>query len=224
MATQNRSIIAAEGWPLLIGASLLTALIYRFIAPVWAVPPLLLTIALYFLFRDPDRSVPPLPTAVLAPVDGKVIEIVEWRDPRLKTDWWRIVIKPNHWGAYTIRAPIEGTVLDVGQQLRMSDVPDEVSQQFRGLWLRSEEMDDVVLTFPHRRFTPGPRAFLRYGERVGQGHRFAYLRLAPRAEVFVAKSTRVRVAVGDTVLAGIDVLGELAQPVLPESTRDAESG
>ena len=35
-----------------------------------------------------------------------------------------------------------------------------------------------------------PKAFVRYGERVGQGQRFAYLRLAPRAEVYLPATAR----------------------------------
>jgi phosphatidylserine decarboxylase len=65
------------------------------------------------------------------------------------------------------------------------------------------------LLFPGRHGRFGPKAFVRYGERVGQGQRFAYLRLAPRAAVFLPESANLRVGVGDRVLAGSDILAEL---------------
>ena len=79
-----------------------------------------------------------------------------------------------------------------------------------GLCIRSEEEDDVVLLFPTRIRFLQPKAFVRYGERVGQGQRFAYLRLARRAVVYVPATARIAVKPGDTVLAGADLLAELA--------------
>jgi len=77
------------------------------------------------------------------------------------------------------------------------------------MWLRSEEAHDVVLMFPRRYRLFGPKAFVRYGERVGQGQRFAYLRLAPRAEVYLPIASSARVASGDTVRAGETILADL---------------
>ena len=79
----------------------------------------------------------------------------------------------------------------------------------RGLWVRSEEQDDVVLLFPSRGFGFAPRAFVRYGERVGQGQRFAYLRLATRAEVYLPPTASISMREGDRVQAGTAVLAEL---------------
>ena len=174
--------------------------------PLWASPVAALCVLLFLLFRDPGRSVPPLPLAVVAPIDGRITEIAKAAGDLLPGEWTRITIRTNHFGAYTVRSPIEGAIHDVREEARHARMPGKAS----GLWVRSEEQDDVVLLFPSSGRGLMPRAFVRYGERVGQGQRFAYLRLAPRAEVYVPATATVRVAEGDRVRAGADVLAELA--------------
>ena len=81
-----------------------------------------------------------------------------------------------------------------------------------GLWVRTDEQDDVILQFTGHRFGLAPRAFLRFGERVGQGQRCAYLRLTRMAEVQLPLAARIQVAQGQRVSAGSDVLAKLPPP------------
>ena len=199
-------MICREGWPWLIAAMIAAGVIYRIWGPVWSIPALLLVAWLFFLFRDPGRDVPANPLAVVAPVDGQVVEVVRYRDGVLPGKWTRITLRANHLGAYTVRSPIEGAILDVREQA--GDV--DPARLTCGLWVRSEEQDDVVLLFPGRHPRFAPKAFVRYGERVGQGQRFAYLRLASKAEVYLPATAEIRVNTGDRVLAGSSILAELA--------------
>lgn len=205
MVAHRTSIIAGEGWPYLIALGVAGALVYRYVGPLWAIPIVLTTLLLFFLFRDPGRDVPPEPLAVIAPVDGTVIEVRPCHDGLVPGEWLRVAIKTNHMGAYTVRGPIEGSVQSIGC---MIERPDDAGL-LNGMWLRSEEAHDVVLMFPRRYRLFGPKAFVRYGERVGQGQRFAYLRLAPRAEVYLPIASSARVASGDTVRAGETILADL---------------
>ena len=198
-------MVAREGWPWLVVAVLAAIVVYSQWGLAWSVPALMVIVWLYLLFRDPVREVPPLPRAIVAPVDGKITEIRPSSNEILPGNWTRISIRTNSLGAYTVRSPIEGTIYDIREQSRTS----LTGRKTGGLWVRSEEQDDVVLLFPGRHGRFGPKAFVRYGERVGHGQRFAYLRLAPRAVVFLPASADVRVGVGDRVLAGSEILAEL---------------
>jgi len=199
-------MIAGEGWPWLIVTAIVGLLVARYVGLLWAVPVAGFCLLLFLLFRDPGRSIPPLPLAVVAPIDGRVIAVGQETDEALPGPWARITIRTNHFGAYTVRSPIEGAILDV----REAAGPNHSLQATTGLWVRSEEQDDVVLLFPNSGRGLAPKAFVRYGERVGQGQRFAYLRLAPRAEVFLPATARVRVRTGERVRAGSTVLADLA--------------
>lgn len=198
----SRAIIAREGWPWLLGAFVLAIALWRLDVPLGAGMAAAAAVLLYLLFRDPARTIPALPLGVLAPVDGRILDIAEVQAEVLRGRWLRVRIRTSRRGAYTVRAPIEGTILEVGERA----LPGSDAQ---GLWLRSEEDDNVVLLFPGR--MPGftPKAFVRYGERVGQGQRFAYLRLAPLAELYLPPGTRLQVRAGERVLAGSAVIGEL---------------
>lgn len=201
MLGRRTTLVAREGWPWLAAAAVLSVATWRLGGAWWTLVPAAGGAWLFGLFRDPRRDVPPLPLAVLAPVDGRVVDLVESPGEVVAGTWWRITLRTTHLGAYTVRAPIEGAVLDVREHALPGAGP--------GLWLRSEEHDDVVLLFPRRRLGLRPRAFVRYGERIGQGQRFAYLRLAPVAVVYVPGTARTRISVGDRVRAGTTVLAEL---------------
>ena len=197
----SRSGLAAEGWlpvalGLLLGAGCWWLGWWQAGAAL-----ALLTLWLVFLFRDPGRVVPPLPAAVYAPVDGRILSSEEatGADGR---QWRHLRIRVSHLGAYTVRAPIEGTI----GRVEAGVLPGEPGP---GLSLRAEEGDEVVLCFRRRGWLLSPRAFVRFGERLGQGHRFAYLRLAPVAEVYLPAAARLVAAAGDRVRAGETVLGEL---------------
>jgi len=189
---------------MLIFVSLAAVVLYRYVGPLWAIPMVLIDIVLYFLYRDPWRDVPSEPLGAVAPVDGAVIAIDNDTSDTLAGDWIRITIRVSRMGSYTVRSPIEGSIRDVAEHAAAS-----VDPRPRGMWLRSEEQHDVVLMFPGRYPGLGPKSFVRYGERVGQGERFAYLRLAPRADIILPGAASLRIAKGDRVLAGETIIADL---------------
>jgi len=206
VVAHQRSILAREGWLWLIGLAICGILVGWYVDWLWASPVAVLCFLAFLLFHDPVRNIPPLPLAVVAPVDGQITQITRHTSNTLSGEWQRISIKTNLLGAYTVRSPIEGTIHDVRDELKnttQTDVP-------RGLWVRNEEQDDVVLLFPRYRLGLAPKTFVRYGERVGQGQRFAYLRLAACAEVYLPLTAGICVQEGDRVQAGTSVLAELA--------------
>ena len=204
--TSNHPIVAQEGWPLLAVLVLALAVSLAAGLSTWLTVGLAVVFAAaLLLFRDPVRSVPSSPNGVIAPVDGRVLQVELARDAVLPGEWMRLSIRPNPLGAYTVRAPIEGKVLNPRVEARRDDGTPGPS----GLWLRSEERDNVVLVFRGPGWLPRPQAFVNYGERLGQGQRFAYLRLAPKAELYLPAGAAMEVAPGDRIRAGEQVVANL---------------
>ncbi|MEM7612562.1 MAG: hypothetical protein AAF270_12835 [Pseudomonadota bacterium] len=201
----RHSVFAREGfW--LIGICVIGAvLLAKFAGPAWALPMLVPIVLLLLLFQDPRRDVPLKPLAALSPVDGTVLEVGLCRSGLLDRESLRIIIRVNPWGAYTVRAPVEGTVFDPRDNAREGSRLTGRS----GLWLRSDEGDDVVVAFSGRGWLGRPKSLRRYGERIGHGHRVALLRLAPRCELYLPANALPRVDAGDPVRAAMTELAEL---------------
>ena len=210
MARSDYPLIAREGWPplLVIAAVLLVAV--RVDVYWLAVPLAILLLLLVLLFRDPRRDVPASPLGIVSPVDGTVVSIEETPKGILDRPAVRIIVKVNSLGAYTARSPIGGRIMDLHEQ-------DALGTRLRGqggLWVRTEAEDDVVLVFRGSRLFGRPRAMVRYGERIGQGQRVAYLRLPDYAEVYLPLAIKAKVEVGQAVCAGVDIIAELVhEPV-----------
>jgi phosphatidylserine decarboxylase len=202
---QRIPFVAGEGVPLLGVILILTVVVAHFWGPLYALPGALFLVYLILVFRDPERQVPAAPLGVVSPTDGVVVEVGVTDKGILDRELHRIVIRIDSLGTYTARCPIEGKIMDL-----QSESPDGLgSNGGSGLWVRSDEGDDVVLQFRGYRFGLAPLAFLRYGERVGQGQRCAYLRLTRLADVQLPIASRILVSTGQRVKAGADILAKL---------------
>jgi len=200
--------VAAEGIPFLLAMALITAATWHFAGFGRALIPFALLVYLYLIFHDPQRAGPSAPLGALSPVDGSVVEIVQTEEGALDGEAQRIVIRVNSLGTYTARCPVEGKIMDLQGLSREGELAEEAG----GLWVLTDEGDNVILQFHGNRFGIAPRAFLRYGERVGQGQRCANLRLTKFAEVELPSDSRILVTVGRRVKAGKDVLARLPHP------------
>jgi phosphatidylserine decarboxylase len=194
---RRNQYVAHEGLPFLATAVIAFVWLIRNHDFWYAPAPLLAFVFLYLLFRDPVRAVPSVALGVVCPVDGEIVRIdtVDNEEPHSAAH--RIVIRVNSLGTYTARSPVEGKIQDLGSN---------------ALWVQTDEGEDVVLQFSGYRFGLAPRSFARFGERLGQGQRFAYLRLTRLAEVRLPISGKVTVEQGQTVIAGIDVIATLPHP------------
>lgn len=205
MTRTQHSLLPAEGLPFILGVIVVALAAWRF-QVYWALLPLAIAlILLILLFRDPDRSIPALPLAVVSPVDGTVLNIAPTDKGMLQRESVRIVVRVNSLGAYTARSPIGGKVLSLKENAALGSRLLGVG----GLWVRNDTGDDVVLVFHGPRFLGRPAAMVDYGERVGQGQRTAYLRLASFGELYLPLSARITAKPGDKLLAGSSVVAEL---------------
>ncbi|MEM6641301.1 MAG: hypothetical protein AAF610_15540 [Pseudomonadota bacterium] len=207
MAINPFPIVAREGWSFILSVALVLLIAIR-LANIWVCVSLaFLLVVLILLFRDPRRRLPPLPLGILAPVDGRILRITPTNQGQLRREAMLIEMSVNHFGAYTARSPAEGKVLDLRDNVRDGSRLTGHS----GLWVRTDEGDDVVVLMIGNRWVAKPRCIVGYGERVGQGRRFAFSRLARRVEIYIPLSARIDVRPGQRVRAGEDVLASFVR-------------
>jgi phosphatidylserine decarboxylase len=203
---RRNPFVAREGVPFLLLGAAIFGFSLKYLDVIFVAVAVLLFAVLFLVFRDPRRIIPASPLGVVSPVDGRVISVDLVDKGVLQGEAHRIQIRINSLGTYTARAPVEGKIND----LRSIAGDQVVDYRTNALWIQTDEGDDIVLQFHGYRFGLAPLSFERYGERVGQGQRCAYLRLTRIAELHLPIASKILVKPGQTVVAGTQLIGKLA--------------
>ena len=208
MREKRISFVATEGVPYLLLTLALIALALRYTEWWLALAPLVAFVLLFLLFRDPHRKVPSVALGVVSPVDGRVVSVEKTDRCVVQGVAYCIRLRVDAFGAYAARSPVEGRIMDLSSKI------DGVAEgcPVNALWVETDEGRSVVLRFDEYRLGIAPYSFVRFGERVGQGYRCAYLRLARFADVYMPIDGKVHVEPGQRVRAGSDVIAELPHP------------
>ena len=203
MADLKKPIIAYEGRLLVAISIILLLLLHAFwgmaVVPLWAP-----VIALMWMLRDPARQVPAIPLGVISPIDGLVTDIKETTDPFRNDPAIRISVRMNLSGAYTLRSPIEGKIMEHWFNQADSALPYEHS-----IWIKTDEGDDLLVALYRGRLFGKIGCYISTGERVGQGQRCGYIPLGTRADIFIPQQSQLEVQVSDRVYAGETVVSKL---------------
>jgi len=216
MIQYERPVIARQAlWPIIV-VIVLALLAHYFYNWTIALGPLLMAVLVAYLYRDPRRNIPPLPLAVVAPVDGKVISVSELRDPYLGRDAKRIRMRGSILGAYAIRSAMEGKVNKQWFGMLPDDSDNRDIYKKSGIpafaqWTQSDEGDDIVTTLTPRFARKNGGCNVQSGERMGQGKRCGFVSLGVNAEIFLPANCRIDVKVGDKIQAGTSVIATLVR-------------
>jgi phosphatidylserine decarboxylase len=205
---RRNPFVAREGLPFLFLAAVAFFVALQYFDIAVTVAAAMLFFVLVLLFRDPRRGIPASPLGVVSPVDGQIVEVDLADKGVLHGEAHRVSIRIDAFGTYTARAPVEGKVMD----LRSVSGDKVVDYRTNALWLQTDEGDDVVLQFHGYRLGLAPRSFVRFGERIGQGQRCAYLRLTRIAELHLPIESKILVKPGQVVTAGSDLIGKVPHP------------
>ena len=208
MHGRRNPFIASEGVLPMLLMAVIAVLLARYYGPWHALLPVVLLALMFLLFRDPTRDVPSVALGLVSPVDGEVVLVEKTDKCVVQGEAYRIRFRIDSLGTYTARSPMEGRVMNLHSSTEGvgPDCPANA------LWVRNDEGDSIVLQFHGYRLGLAPRSFIKIGERVGQGHRCAYLRLAQFADVYTPIAGKVLVEPGQRVTAGSDLVGSVPHP------------
>lgn len=167
-----------------------------------------------WFFRNPHRSAPQSDRAVVAPGDGKIVEISEETEPRfLKDKSVRISIFLNVFDVHVNRIPCKGTVEQVAYQpgkFLVASRPEATLQnEQNALLIRAAQGTKVLCVQIAGLIARRIVCWVQPGETVACGERFGLIRFGSRMDVFLPVGTKLRVKVGDHVKGGETILGEL---------------
>ncbi|MBF2734647.1 MAG: phosphatidylserine decarboxylase [Betaproteobacteria bacterium AqS2] len=213
MSEDRHPIIAREGWGHVAVAVVLLA------AGAAAWPPLaiplgvLLVFVLQF-FRDPKRAIPAQPGAVVAPADGRVIEVGPAQDPLLERPAQKISVFMNVFNVHANRIPAAGEIVAAkytpGRFVNAALDKASAENEANALAVRTESAQEITFVQIAGLVARRIMSYVKTGDQVRRGQRYGFIRFGSRVDVYLPEDAEIRVAPGDRVSGGEDVLALLA--------------
>ena len=217
-------MIAREGWffvvlALFIGLILSVFLLVIPSVPKWLeflllplfLPGLGLMVACFF--RDPERVAPDsYESLILAPSDGKILEIVQEQEPLFIGGLaWRVSIFLSILNVHVNRIPASGTVRYIAYkpgEFRLAwDPKSSTLNEQSQIGVEHSHGKRVLFKQIAGRLARRVVYRLAEGDLVKAGERFGLIRFGSRMDVLFPVDVPVNVKVGERIRAGISVLG-----------------
>jgi len=193
------TIIAAIATPVLVTGS----------AIIW----ILFSLFTLYFFRDPDAHVPMGANLVLAPGHGKVDVIDTTTEPLfMGGECQRVSIFLSVLDVHVQNAPVSGKVgffrYTMGEF--MNAMRTECAQHNENVLLGFEAAEPagkkigvrLIAGVIARRIVP----FIQQGEEVKRGDRISLIQFGSRADVYLPREAKIKVALGDRVVGGETIL------------------
>jgi phosphatidylserine decarboxylase len=203
--------VAPEGWPFVLpvaaAACIMAVMGWAAAATVFA----LVALAFLAFFRDPERTPPDVPGAVLAPADGRVMVITEALDPWVGPAV-RLSIFLSPLDVHVNRAPIGGLVKNVeyvAGRFLAAYRPEASEQNERCAVSLDGDRARVTVTQISGVLARRIVCRVRPGDVLRAGERYGLIRFGSRTDLVVPRGTELRVRVGDRVRGGESVMGVL---------------
>ena len=194
----------------LVGAAL-SAILLWYLTPLFV----LAAVGVLYFFRDPSRRTPAEPHVLVAPADGRVVEVAEVEEPEfLSALAHKIAIFMSPLDVHVNRVPCDGRVETLvhrpGRHLNASTADASSRNEASAMTLTHVDGDARVLV----RQVAGAVArrivcAAVVGQRLRRGDRYGMIKFGSRAEVYVPVESgfKVEVRLGQTVRAGETILG-----------------
>jgi phosphatidylserine decarboxylase len=190
---------------------------------LWAVVPFLLALFFLWFFRDPARSIPEEPGAVVSPADGKITEVARIQTPA--GERIRISIFLSVFDVHVNRSPIAGTVSEVryqkGLYLNALNPESAAKNEQNSITVEGSECKVVfkqVAGLLARRIVFRPRT----GDFVDRGERVGMIKFGSRVDLLLPGDAELRVAVGKRVKGGSSILARILPTHALHSPDDRE--
>lgn len=206
---------AKEGYPFIIFFAVITILsaIVRF--NYVTVAALILTLFMFYFFRDPERVTPQDVNAFISPADGKIIVIADaMEDELLKEKRKKISIFMSPLNVHVNRVPADGVVREVKHVPGkfISAFKDDAAKYNEHISMRFETSHGSIVMKQIAGYV-ARRAVCRVspGDELKQGQRYGIIKFSSRVDIFLPLDTEVKVKLNDRVKAGETVLGIRSQ-------------
>jgi phosphatidylserine decarboxylase len=207
--------IDAAGWPFILSALAVAAIVAALGRAAWAIPLLVLSAFFLFFFRDPERRITATQSEVVAPADGRVVVAGDAEPGVAPPGAWRqvsIFLSPAD--VHVNRVPVSGQVTRVeyrpGKFLPAYRREATTENERNEVWIDHDGQTIVcrqVVGILARRIV----CRVAEGADVSTGERFGVMKFGSRIDLFLPMSALLRVRQGDRVQGGVTVVAMLSE-------------
>ena len=204
--------IAKEGYMFILPLAVLTGIFWA-LSWLW-VTGLFAGLFLFvtWFFRDPERSIPEDPDAIVSAGDGRVVEIVQEKDPLLDGVYTRVSVFLNVFNVHVNRVPIAGKIqatrYNPGKFLNAASHKASLDNEQSAILLNNGHVTILVKQIAGliaRRIV----CWAEEGDEYQRGQRFGLIRFGSRVDIFLPEGTDIKVEIGDIVSGGSSIIGYL---------------
>ena len=209
-----RTLLAGK-WPILILAALAVAAMFLNCS-LWlrgiltGISALLLVFTISF-FRDPQRTAPADPKAIVAPADGTIVEIRTVHEPYfLNGEATMVAIFLSVFDVHVQRAPIDGEIKFVkynkGKFLDARNMNASLENENRVIGIVAADGFRVTVRQIAGLIARRIVGWADPGTKLTRGERLGMIRFGSRVELFLPSGVTVTAQVGDYAKGGETII------------------
>lgn len=210
------SIIHREGWKF-SSISLFVSLILLVIWPLLSFVSFLITFFILWFFRDPERNTPIAEGKIISPADGKVC-LIDLSVPPEELQYGteemqRVCIFMNVFNVHVNRVPVKGEIKKIiykeGSFFNASLDKASEKNERNSIIITTENGIEIVVVQIAGLIARRILSFVSNGDKLNSGERFGLIRFGSRVDVYLPKTFKPEVKVGDKTIAGETIIGSL---------------
>ncbi len=214
MELEKKFSIAKEGAPFIIPlfvlCLVLSLLEYKISSYIFGI----FGIAVALFFRDPGRIIPEGENIVVAPADGKVISVKEDNeDIFVKGKVTRISIFLSIFNVHINRIPLSG-IVKYFQYQKGRFIPAYEDNAYIANEQNIIGIENKKIKYLFRQITGLVARRVVFRGKIGDfydtGEKFGLMKFGSRMDIYLPENVKVLVKKGDTVKAGLSIIGEIS--------------
>ena len=205
-----------EGYKFLVISAILTLILWL-ISDFFGFVFTLITIWVYYFFRDPERTIINSDTYLVSPADGRISSIQEVHGPvelgLENKKFTRVSIFMNVFDCHVNRSPTAGEIQDIfykpGKFLNAS--LDKASEENERNYFKINDIktgESIVVVQIAGLIARRIVTQVEKTESVSQGQRLGMIRFGSRVDIYYSKR-KTMVKVGQGVIAGESLIAEI---------------
>ena len=186
-----------------------------------------LTIWCYYFFRDPERVTPKKEGLIISPADG-IVSLIEKAVPPAELGMadealTRVSVFMSVFNCHVNRAPIAGQITEIayrpGKFFNASLDKASVDNERNSLSIKMDDGRQIAVVQIAGLVARRIMCFSAKGDKIQTGERFGLIRFGSRLDVYLPDGTDPMVQLGQTMIAGETVIGDLNTSDLVQTTK-----